>query len=771
MNVNQELAHYYKTNCGEGTTPRWTNITGDGQENCINAEMKISDDLVTTASEKSDVAVVVIGRYTREGRDLSSNLGGGDWDHFKLTNDSTTLDHTDNEMGEIELLTLVCSHFTNVVVVLNTTTVIDMSEFYEPSLQPDPEAWSHIKGIVYGWAGGNETGRAIADILSGDVNPSGKLVDTITKHGMSDYPLDWEFGNTGGGDDGGNTYNEDIYEGYRFFETFEPDKILYHFGYGLSYTTFDMSCESFKFNNNTINVSVKVKNTGKVKGKQVVQIYFKAPSAILNKPSHELIAYGKTSELKPQEAQTLNFNFDIKQMASYNDYDSNSLEKNAWVLENGDYHILYGTSANINDLHEAGIFNLSSNVVVEKESQLLTPRIPFERHDDSSDYDNLNETPTPKTDAQLKSEVQQHINTLSEISQTGDIGLKLKDVYKDQDKLKKFIGQINNDNLANIVATNWDKNGLASIPGTSSMTGGVNQTLRNMGIPVVRFVEGTAGIKSGPFKSTQIPINIQLACTFNNDLVNNLCYELAKEMKNELAPVILAPGVNVHRDPRCGRNFEYFSEDPLLSGMMAASKIKGWQNGQIACVIKHFAANNQENDRYNIDEKISERALREIHLKPFEIAIKQSHPYALMTSYNSINGRYSTENFELKQELLRDEWNYQGLVMTDWGSKGSTTEHPEYKNTDESFATQLGALIRAGGDEAQNCNLSGDDIIALENLKTDLNNEVITIKETQQCVINILNFITKTFAFRDKYNLPKYDYKNEIKNIAPIFSV
>ena len=584
-------------------------------------EMPLKEKDVKSFADESDVAIYVIGRSS--GEDRENKLGKGSLYLTRI---------------EEKNLELISKYFKKTVVLINAGSIIDMSFVNKYK----------IGAVMYVWQGGQESGNGIADVLNGTVNPSGKLSNTIAP--ILDYPSTKNFG-----DKVFNNYEEDIYVGYRAFETFNclKDKVIYPFGYGLSYTSFEIINKNVLFDDD-IKFEVEVKNIGKVDGKETIQLYLEAPNGKLGKASRILLSFKKTKLLKPNESEILVLTVNKEDLASFDDSGVTG-HKNSFVLENGTYKFYLGNSVRHTNLVYEKDFDFEVSKTVE---EICPPEIPFKRlvnKDGEMSYED-----TPIRSINLKNKIIDRLPKTYEY--TGDLGYKLIDVKNGVISLEQFVAQLTDDELETI--TRGGLEGMYSprgVAGNAGVFGATSDSLLEKGIPAICTNDGPSGIRLQAH-STLLPIGIALACTFDEELVFNL----SKEMVERKSHVLLAPGMNIHRNPLCGRNFEYLSEDPNLSGKIGAAYIKGVQKTGIFATPKHFCCNNQETARLVHDSRVSCRALREIYWKGFEIAIKEAKPQCLMMSYNKINGVYSYYNYDLGTSLLRDEWNYEGVVITDW---------------------------------------------------------------------------------------------------------
>ena len=681
---------------------------GWGGEPWCQEEMEIDLSTVEDARKFGDKAIIVIGRTAGEDKDNSASEGS-----YLLT------------QKEEDLIKKVTSVFEKTIVLLNVGAIIDMKWVKK----------YNVSSVLYLWQGGMCGGLACADILTGKVNPSGKLADTIA-YDISDYPSTSCFG-----EKDENRYKEDIYVGYRYFESVAKDKVLYPFGFGLSYTTFKTTATA-KVNGNKITVSATVKNTGDVAGKEAVQVYFGAPKGKLGKSARELIAYAKTDIVASGAEQALEIEFEIDKMCAYDDSGVTG-NKSCYVLEEGDYQIYVGSS--VRDAENVFTYTQDATKVVERCTEALSPVKPFDRMH-VGENDTLGYESTPLRTYSVKERV--NANLPSEIEYTGDKGIKLEDVRCGKAKIEDFVAQLSDEELCCLVRGEG-MNSPKVTPGTGSCFGGVTEELISYGIPIVCTTDGPSGIRmDSGLLATAMPNGTCLACTFNTDLVYELYALEGVEMTAYEIDVILGPGINIHRSPLNGRNFEYFSEDPFLAGTMAAAISKGLANAGVYCTIKHFMANSQEWHRHHTDSVISERAVREIYARPFEIAVKDGDVKAIMTAYNCVNGAHAASCYDLTKTLLRDEWKYDGFVMTDWWAKITDLDGNESSNDYASMVKAVNDVYMV----MENAKTNND------NLMESLKNGYLTRAELQVCAINICNFVMYTHAYeRFKANGFKYD--------------
>ncbi|MDD6762667.1 MAG: glycoside hydrolase family 3 C-terminal domain-containing protein, partial [Clostridiales bacterium] len=592
----------------------------EGKENGLTEEPEIPEKLVAGAKAYTDTAIITICRFSGEGWDRKGEMHDGD---FYLSEQ------------EEKMVNTVIGNFKNVIVIINAGAQTD-SEWYHSD--------DRIASVLYAWQGGMEGGLATADVLCGDVNPSGKLVDTFAKR-FSDYPSSESFSES----DDYVKYYEDIYVGYRYFETVPgaKERVNYPFGFGLSYTDFDISCISARLSGDKIKVSAVVTNTGSVSGKEVVQVYYSAPQGLLGKPVYELPGFKKTDLLAPGESRTVYIDFPVSSMASYDD--TGKLSMSSYVLEKGSYKFFVGNSVR-NTVKADYEYTVEADTVTEQLSQQAAPvRLEKRMFSDGS----FEKMPS-YTNNIYKNEYKE--NTASAPEETA----KLIDVYEGKVTLDEFIAQLTDDELVGLTYGQ---------PNTAAANTCGMGNLEKYGIPNVMTADGPAGLrinKEVGVVTTAFPCATMIACTWDPDIMYKIGVTGAKEVKENNIGIWLTPALNIHRNPLCGRNFEYYSEDPLIAGKMAAAKVRGIQSQHIAASAKHLCANNKEVNRLDSDSIVSERALREIYLKGFEICVKESQPWTVMSSYNIVNGTRASENHDIITNILRGEWGFEGMVTSDW---------------------------------------------------------------------------------------------------------
>ena len=696
VSVNEELLDVYRKWDSENPFDLGD---GWGKEPWSQTEMPLDEALVAHVSESSHTAIVIIGRTAGEEQDNSLHEGS-----YLLT------------AAEKDMLAKVRRHFPKMIVLLNVGNIIDMNEL----LSFDPDS------VLYVWQGGMTGGTGTADVLTGKISPCGKLTDTIAAN-VNDYPSAPYFG-----DPYRNFYSEDIYVGYRYFETFARDKVLYPFGFGLSYTTFDIAITGAKQLSDKWDFTVKVTNTGNYSGKEVVQIYCKAPQGRLGKPSRVLCGYEKTDTLAPGKSQVMTISVSNAQIASYDDSGVTG-HAHCFVLEEGTYRFYAGS-----DVRSAKEFYhcpQNSTEVISRHEQALAPVESFDRiHPEISGRYVIRMENVPLSHVDEAKRRQD--NFPKEIPFTGDKGIRLADVKNGTHTMDEFIAQLTDYDLSCMIRGEG-MNSPKVTAGTAAAFGGVSDELTALGIPCGCCDDGPSGMRLDcGTKAFSLPNGTMIACTFNRTLIRELFSLTGLEMIANKVDCLLGPGMNIHRHPLNGRNFEYFSEDPFLTGTIASAQLKGLHSAGVTGTIKHFCGNNQETDRHDTNAVISERALREIYLKGFEIAVKEGNADSIMTTYGPVNGVWTAANYDLTTQILRNDWGFTGFAMTDWWAKINRRGQA----VDKSY---LAAMAMAQNDVYMvcSCGAQNDD-----NILASLKDGSLQRSELQRCAANICRFLMNTHA-------------------------
>lgn len=696
--VDQELSGVYENWCF--SDDHKANHGWWGHWPMSHSEMPLEQSMVSAAAKRCDTAIVVIGRAAGEDRENT------------LTKDSYYL--TDEETAILDAAT---SAFKHTVVVMDIGSIMDM-------------AWAEVYGdklsaILIAWQGGMESGNAVADVLTGKVNPCGKLADTIARN-YEDYPSSSSFGGKEF-----NNYTEDIFVGYRYFETFAKDKVLYPFGYGLSYTTFECKPLALNWERGTYTVSAQVTNTGNVAGREAVMLWCAAPQGKLGKAAKVLTAYGKTKLLAPVESETITLRFDEKNIASFDDTGKTGFA-NAFVLEAGEYRFFLGDTP-------AGTIQVDKTRVIEQCEEVCGIKEPLARMIAREENGILvsRQEMLSRGNVDLRQRILDRLP--EEIPVTGNQGYKLSDVAKGKISLDAFIAQLDDKELEALTRGEGCMGSALGVAGNAGAFGGVLPSLREKGIPPVITADGPSGLRLKKYCAL-LPNGTALACTFDDELIQQLFTHTGREMIKQGVDVVLSPGMNIHRNPLCGRNFEYFSEDPLLTGKVAAAIVRGVQSQGVSCCPKHFACNNQETKRNTNDSRVSQRALREIYLRCFEIVVKEAKPNVIMTSYNKINGVWSHYNYDLVTTVLRKEWGFDGVVITDWWMrKSASSEFPSIKDNAYRVRAQVDVLMPGNMGHLHKSYHSDGTL-----LKTIDKLDGVTRAEIQRTAKNVLSLILKT---------------------------
>ncbi|MBF0021113.1 beta-glucosidase [Enterococcus faecalis] len=647
-----------------------------------------SEAFIQSAKEFSDTALVVFSRNSGEGADITNEMkeyaGGTKGKHY--------LELSDNETA---VLDLAKENFEKVIVVLNSSFPMELGFLEDEKV--DAALWI---------GGPGSTGfNAVGKILSGQINPSGRLVDTYAYDATSapsfnnigefpysnsefDYKKDtWHYKYV--------DYAESIYVGYRYYETRYIDNetgkmdeaayeksVQYPFGYGLSYTDFKQEITDFKAADKEIKMTVKVTNTGKRSGKDVVQLYYTPPYTVggLEKSHVVLSGFAKTKELEPNQSEELNLTFDVEDMASYDEK-----QHKAYVLEKGIYNI--NLMNNAHDIIDSKNYEVAQDIVFNKENKRESDQLSATNQFDEAKGDVQYvsrwdwEGTLPKEMAKPKVASEDLLNALKDQSvkekEAEPIKFKksglelydLKGVDYDDPKWDQLLEQLSVKDMENLITYG------------GFQTPAINSVKK----PATIDADGPAGINHlvSQAHGNQYTSEVVVASTWNTKLVEEMGESLGKEAKASNITGLYLPGVNIHRSPFGGRNFEYYSEDALLSGKIGSSLSKGAMNQGSYVFMKHFAMYDQETRRYEFPTGAAtwstEQAMREVFLKPFEIAVKDSGITGIMSSYNRIGPKWVGESDALLQTVLRDEWGFKGTVISDFYK-------PQYMNVDQGLS-------------------------------------------------------------------------------------
>ena len=704
-------------------------------------------DVEAAKGDGADTAVFVIARIAGENKDRFDKEG----DYFISAEEKA-------------LLAQVCENYKDVVLVINTGGLMDLAFADE---------FTNIRAIVQYVQAGQEGGNAFADVFTGAVTPSGKMTDTWAKT-YNDYP-GAEVYSYKSGDLTKERYEEGIFVGYRYFDTFLVP-VRYGFGYGMSYTDFVITAGKVSVSNlgtmdPKVSVEVTVKNTGDTyAGKEVVQIYVSCPQGELVKEFRRLAGFGKTKLLAPGEEQQMTITFPLYQLASYSE------DQAAWILEPGKYGIWVGNELNTSvlsgalELDQEAVMVQCENICPLKEE--LKEIMPFAKKVQARElawHEELKvkgivpvavkaaDIPTEKVAYQQIPEVLpgRAGEIVEQMSEEQLVQMATGDPGKDQGNALGSAGISVPGSAAEtpLVAAEepWNVASIALADGPAGLRLKKEYQVEDGRIVPTDFLSALeGGFFAAPKEKrgtsyyqycTAIPVGTLLAQTWNLDLVRELGEMIGHEMELFGITLWLAPGMNIHRNPLCGRNFEYYSEDPLLAGMMAASMTLGVQKVPgCGTTIKHYACNNQEDNRMGSDSVLSERTLREIYLKGFEIAIKDAQPMSIMTSYNLINGVHAANCYDTCTRAARDEWGFAGAIMTDW-----TTTNVQIQGE----CTAAGCM-RAGNDMVMP-GMEEDH----ENIRKELKEGTLDIRELKRCIYNTVNIILQSNQYEDAVSYEK----------------
>lgn len=709
VSVFEELSAFYRDNVKEqyraGRVPGMT------------IEPEVPAELLKKARAFTDTAIISICRFSGEGWDRKSIV---DTENKNLCISEDAMAKQSAEIfedgdfcltrAERAMVDAVTENFEKVIVIMNVGGMVDSCWFHDDA---------RIQSVLMAWQGGIEGGLAAAELVMGEGNPSGKLVDTFARE-LSDYPSTAGFHESERFVD----YAEDIYVGYRYFETIPgaDKKVNYPFGFGLSYTDFSLTAGAAYEEDGRIYVPVMVTNIGKRAGKEVVQAYFGAPQGKLGKPAKQLAAFQKTRLLQVGESQSIILSWRVDDMASYDDL--GKIKESAYVLEKGIYCFFVGVS--VRDVAALDFrYEMREDTVVKQLSRKCAPTSLKKRMLADGSYEEL---PLAKpVDPDANELVPLSVEETDGFSPVARAGKRyhlwvntaaqqhhfLREVAEGKITLDEFMSQLSDEDLAHLLG-GQPNTGVANTFGWGN--------LPDYGVPNVMTADGPAGLRIAPECSvctTAWPCATQLACSWNEEIVEQVGEAGGAEVKENNIAVWLTPAVNIHRSPLCGRNFEYYSEDPFLTGKLAAAMVRGIQSNHVGAAVKHFALNNKETNRKNSDSRASERTVREIYLKAFEIIVKEAKPWSIMSSYNIVNGHRASENRELLEDILRGEWGFDGMVTTDWWTNG---EH--YKE------------VKAGNDVKMATGFP-------ERLMEALEKGILTREDMEICAKRVLELILK----------------------------
>ena len=710
ISVYEELADFYRENVKEQYKA--------GRVSGMTIEPQVPQELLQKAKAYTDTAVISICRFSGEGWDRKSIVETENKNIWASEEEMARRSAEIFEDGDFylthaeqEMVNTVKQNFARVIVVMNVGGMVDTSWFHDDA---------QIQSVLMAWQGGMEGGLATAELLAGEGNPSGKLSDTFAGE-LNDYPSTYNFHES----EKYVEYTDDIYVGYRYFETIPgaKEKVNYPFGFGLSYTQFTLGESQISIEGDQIRCMVSVTNTGAMAGKEVVQAYYGAPQGKLGKAARVLCAFAKTRLLQPGETQLMTLCWKIADMASYDD--CGKVCKSAYVLEQGEYKFYIGTSVR-DAVENATVYTAAKDIVTQQLTSRLAPTSLTKRMLADGTYEELETTEPVDTDAnELEKMTTEEMEAFAPKTEGRARWRLWGDKTPDKQHhflieaaegkitLEEFMAQLSDEQLAELLG-GQPNTGVANTFGFGN--------LPDYGVPNIMTADGPAGLRINPecgVCTTAWPCSTLIACTWNPEVAQQVGAAGGAEVKENNIAVWLTPAVNIHRSPLCGRNFEYYSEDPYLTGKMASAMVKGIQSNHVGATVKHFALNNKETNRKNSDSRASERAIREIYLKAFEIIVKEANPWAIMSSYNIVNGRRTSENHELLTDVLRGEWGFEGAVTTDWWTNG---EH--YKE------------VAAGNDIKMATGFP-------ERLMEALHKGIITRAELETCAKRVLNLILK----------------------------
>lgn len=718
-------------------------------------------ELITAEDVKgseTDTAVYVIARNSGEGADRFDEAGD-----YQLYPE------------ELENIKTIAAGYKNTIVVLNIGGVMNLSEI---------KAVEGVNAILLMTQLGNLGGDALLDVLTGKVNPSGKTTDTWAKNYM-DYPSSAKFSHNESVND--EMYEDGIYMGYRYFDSFDVET-EYCFGFGRSYTEFEIKAGEISVNGNEVQVPVEVKNIGsKYAGKEVVQVYYSAIGGEIDKPYQELAAYKKTKLLVPGESEQLVLTYPVSQMASYSEKEA------AWVLEQGEYVIRVGNSSASTVV--AGVAEVKESVKTVIAKNLFALDVELEEIRPDAGKLAAKKQASAGTDvkrvvvdtAAIPTQTVVYQGEREEYHTDKTEKITMQDILSGKATVEELVAQLTVDEMAQFCVGTLRADGGTivgnasyTVPGAAGDTSSVCRESR--GIKNMILADGPAGLRLQPhFKTTKdgtllpggevigdaytpfdpnlkedevddyyqyctaIPIGWALAQSWNTELVEKAGDMVGAEMEQFHVDLWLAPAMNIHRNPLCGRNFEYYSEDPLVSGKVAAAMTNGVQkHAGKGTTIKHFAVNNQEDNRYFVNAHVSERALREIYLKGFEITVRESQPLSIMTSYNLLNGIHTANSHDLIQGMARDEWGFEGTIMTDWFTSQDMPMLTGKFKPIYPISASTGCIYAGNDMQMPGCQKNVDDIVKAVETGEEIDGYKITKADLQYNAANVIRVVAKT---------------------------
>ncbi len=655
-------------------------------------EMEITLEDAKEAQEFSDVAVIIIGRTAGEDKDFTEARGS-----YKLS---------ETELRMIKNVTRV---FSKVVLILNVGTIIDITEVE-----------SDLEAIMLAYHGGYYGAIAIYEALVGLTLPSGQLPFTILKDINEDITTK-KFGSIK------TQYHEDIYVGYRYHHTFNPNNIMYPLGYGLGYGKFEIKDVKTKVKDTKINVSLSLINKLDRYNNKTIFFYVEAPNGILGKPKYELLHFYKPNRFKGEIK--INQSFDLKDIASFDD--TGLINKGSYILEKGDYLLHVGFY--LGDILYTYKFNLEEHIISEPKT-LIPVNESFER------IINKNGKIAHEVVEAFEVEVDKLPKNNSVYTPNN---YTFDDLLSGKVSSNELVKGLTNEELTHLVKGE----GMSSpktTPGIAAAAGGITEALAKKKIPIIGFSDGPSGIRmDSGFLASSIPNGALLASSFNLALIEKLFTAVGMEMKAYNIDILLGPGVNIHRNPLNGRNFEYFSEDPIITGLIASSVLKGLHNQARDGSLKHFTCNNQESHRFTNEVVVSNRALREIYFKGYEIAIREGNAKVIMSSYNYVNGYHALTHPLLYDNILRKEFGFQGIMISDWWAHVNKVSEPLCKR-------RLSEMIKVDHDlymVVVDTKKYNDDLIE------SLENNTLTRSNLERVTANILNYFS--FLKNQQINLSK----------------